>query len=798
MRLSQKPINARQIYCCVRFLGQPCFKFYSFAFEYRKNKFTSIKIIQFIFGQVGAFMRRPFALVGFTYIFALLAASYMGLGMCMGFAVLLTASSFVLYFGLRFLKWRREIIVVFLSVAAAFFMFSIYETVNYNPVYSFGGSKAVISGQIADLPQQNGGEYAYTIKTASVEEDGRIYTVKTKIRYKTDYVIPAKPLDNVKAVVDLSVPPTANGTGFDSRSYYKSKGVYLFAVPDGTAKPVVKKVENKGPYYYAIMLRQYISSAMQQYIGGDEGALADSILIGDTSSLPDTISSDFKTTGISHILAVSGTQVSIIMQYLLILASFLRLPRRPFAAVTAGAVVAYMAVTGFSPSVMRAGIMGIVYLCAVLVQRDADTMNSLGLAVLLICLVNPYAATDIGLLLSFTATLGMVLLSGKLFKFAKSHMEKMTERTRKVLILPVGVLCETIGASMVTFPIIVIAFGRVSAVSLIANMVEVPISLLVTLSAAVVAVLAPLRIFVFIIKPVAVLVRLACAFMAAFAHMLVSLPFASISVAFGFVTIFIVFSCCVLCAYRLFRGKGANIGVCAVCVLLSFAVGLCSYVVAGKGVLAVSVFPYGGTATTVFSMDSHAVIVGLSNGDPQYDIEKYLKSRNIDRVDKLILTSYSKKTVNAANKLIADIPVDSVYIPGAYAGGKNSFAGAITRPSQTMGLGGLQLTMLPDKSSTNIIALVSYGQSRAVVADGLSNKTNYSEYNLESLKAGLMTYSGNVPYSVAKGVSPQYASGGTSATSRSTLESLGCDVAAVTSDKTEFLTRGNGEYIVGD
>ena len=86
-----------------------------------------------------------------------------------------------------------------------------------------------------------------------------------------------------------------------------------------------------------------------------------------------------------------------------------RLPKRFAAGLTMAGVLCFMALTGFVPSVMRSGIMLLFYLGSQVMRRNADSINSLGLAVFLLGLANPYAAADTGLLLSFSATLGLLL-----------------------------------------------------------------------------------------------------------------------------------------------------------------------------------------------------------------------------------------------------------------------------------------------------------------------------------------------------------------------------------------------------
>jgi competence protein ComEC len=738
-------------------------------------------------------MRRPFAVIGFTFIASLVAASYAGLSISAAMAAVCAASAIVVFFGLSFFKHRKTTAVALCAAAAAFGVFCLAECLWYNPVLALNGQKAEISGEIADTPDDSNGQYIYTINADKIVVDGKTSPVKTKIRVYSYSGLEAEPFDRITANVTLSVPQDKNDYGYNSRAYYKSKGVYLFANGDDFT---VIKTQNKPPYYYAIKLRQYISGVIGKYVGGGQGALAAGILIGDTSQISSGVKDDFRTTGISHILAVSGTQTSLIMEYLmLLLCAAFRLPRRPAAAITAGAIVIFMAVTGFSPSVMRAGIMALVCLCAIMIKRDADVVNSLGLSALVLCAVNPYAATDVGLLLSLTATLGMATISKRLLSFAGEKTKNMPQGAKKFIKAPLGILCETLGASLLTYPVIVLIFGRISLISLIANMIEVSVSLFVTLLTAVAAIMSPAWFLVFLIKPVAILIRVCCAFMMWFAHALASLPFASISASYGFVDILVVFVAALFILYFVFKGKGASGGVCVSCACLAVAVGVFSYSVASHGVMTVAAVSNTGGA--IVTSNGHAVVIDLPSTEsyPEEAVESYLKARNINEIDAVILTSYDKKREQSLCQLESAMKVRRVYMP------QNGFSATdtgiaepekVSLPSKLSAPYGVTITMLPDKAQESMLALVSCASSKAVVTGG-GGLGDYSAYNPDALKADLLIFGGDLNENFSESVSPKNAAGG----SKSSVQTVSELIAAGANYNTEacsYMTRGNGSY----
>lgn len=735
-------------------------------------------------------LRRPLAVVGFSFLGALIIASYFGFGISAALAAFCLVCAAAVYFGLNFFKYRITFAVVFGAAALAFAMFCIAENIWYAPVMKLDGKTAQISGVICEAPKESYGKYNLTVNADTITVDGKNIGIKTKLSVTAYTDKQPEPFDRVTAKVTLSAPSATNAAGFNSRLYYKSKGIYLFAKSDTVN---VTHTSNKPPYYYAIMLRQYISGVISNYVGGDEGALADGILIGDTSNLPSQVKTDFTQTGISHILAVSGTQTSLIMEYLMLLLCAVRIRRRPAAAITAGAIVAFMAITGFSPSVMRAGIMSLVCLAGIIIKRDADVINSLGLSALALCIVNPFAATDVGLLLSLTATLGMVVLSGKINAFVKAKAQLLPERARAYVRAPLGILSETLGASLFTYPIILLVFGNVSLISLVSNMAEVPVSLFVTLATAVMVCFSPAPFLIFLIRPLALLIRIACAFMMWFAHLLANLPFATISAAYGFVNLFLAFAVIIVVLFFIFRKKGAAPGLCAACVSFVLAVGIFTYMLASKGVL--SILSGNSQGDAIVISNGHAVVIGLSGKYPYTVVENDLKLKNIKYIDAVVLTSYDKKQAESLAVLENDMPVLHAYAPsdseistdtGYKEPDKISVPTMLTAPY------GATITMLPDSNKEKMLALVSCNGSKAVIT-GNGDIGDYSAYNPQALKATVLMFGGSLDNSFVNAVAPSYAAGSSDADTLSMLLQQGAEVKNTSG---VFMTRGSGNYTV--
>ncbi len=165
--------------------------------------------------------------------------------------------------------------------------------------------------------------------------------------------------------------------------------------------------------------RNYLRSALTAHLSGAELAISLALILGDNSMLDKEIRDSFTNTGALHVLAVSGLHISIIMQILMaVLAVFSGvLSRRIAVILLIGIMWWYAAITGLSPSVLRAVIMFTVLSIAQLSGRNYDSLNTLLFTAFVLVLWNPLTVFDIGFQLSFLAMLGIFLFYEKIASF---------------------------------------------------------------------------------------------------------------------------------------------------------------------------------------------------------------------------------------------------------------------------------------------------------------------------------------------------------------------------------------------
>ena len=165
--------------------------------------------------------------------------------------------------------------------------------------------------------------------------------------------------------------------------------------------------------------------------GEDSGGLVCALLLGNRSYLNPTLSRDYNRAGASHLLALSGLHVSILMGAIGFLLAKLHLHRKLHAVLLAFVAVGYLLLTGVSVSATRAVVMMCMLQLSYLLAADNDTLTTLGLVGAGILLLDPYSVCDSGFILSFLATFGIVALVPPLHEYLRKRTDTACQPHQK-------------------------------------------------------------------------------------------------------------------------------------------------------------------------------------------------------------------------------------------------------------------------------------------------------------------------------------------------------------------------------
>ncbi len=321
-----------------------------------------------------------------------------------------------------------------------------------------------IYGKVDSIPEKSNEFYSFSLKTREIEYVGKVYDCKEKLEiYSTD--IPEYAFcDIVRIVGKIERPDKAKFKGdFNAEVFLRSEGITGTVF---TNKSFITRMDSDINLYDRIRsLRYTIADRIDSYASGEGKELLKGIATGDMSGFSDEMYYAFIDSGISHVTAVSGMNVTMLVAFVMFMFSFSVLSRKIRAVVSIIAVMVYAIITGLSPSIIRASVMIILTLVALLLDRKDDEITSTTFAAAIILFANPYSIFDVGFLLSFSAVIGIRLFT--------SHINSILHK-----IIPgfvADVLGVTLCAQIATLPVMVYVFNSISLVSLLTNIIVVPV-----------------------------------------------------------------------------------------------------------------------------------------------------------------------------------------------------------------------------------------------------------------------------------------------------------------------------------
>ncbi|MBI3580414.1 MAG: DNA internalization-related competence protein ComEC/Rec2 [Ignavibacteriales bacterium] len=212
---------------------------------------------------------------------------------------------------------------------------------------------------------------------------------------------------------------------------------------------------------------------LERYSSRQQANFLKAVLLGNRGDIAPELKQSFIDTGTIHILAVSGFNVGIITLICFSVFSLFRLPKAVIVVATIGVVVGHMYLTGATSSVVRATIMASVLLIGTLIERRTDIYNSLAVAALIILIWDPKQIFDVGFQLSFTAVFSIVYFYPLLVQLIKKFPEQYAKI--KWIDYALKLLAVSLAAQLGTIPFTAYYFGRISIISLIANLGVVPL-----------------------------------------------------------------------------------------------------------------------------------------------------------------------------------------------------------------------------------------------------------------------------------------------------------------------------------
>jgi competence protein ComEC len=358
-----------------------------------------------------------------------------------------------------------------------------------------GDEKITLEGMVCENPEVSPEKTDLVVLASRILRNGQYLPVSGRLLLTIRDPYRFRYGDVVRFHARLSIPHNFhNPGGFDYQTHLLLRGILVRGFVKDAAGFVVLRRDRGNPLRAALEhFRDRIRNAILEKAPGTEGKIIQAMILGDQKEIPKEAIEKFNRTGTTHLIAISGFNIGMVAVFALLLARLclkaeyllLRWNVARISILFAMLVVLlYCFIAGAGISVIRATIMVMVFLGAAILNRKADLFNALALAAFLILIFAPYSLFDISFQLSFVAVACLIffmpkwlaLLPAPRLKRAGGSIREWTlgkidEAFRGCTIFFLASLNATLG----TLPLILLYFNRLSIITLLANLICVPI-----------------------------------------------------------------------------------------------------------------------------------------------------------------------------------------------------------------------------------------------------------------------------------------------------------------------------------
>lgn len=575
------------------------------------------------------FRFRPLALWITSFAAGILCAVFTdGIASAVIFAVIGVLC--VLCVAVRRFPYRATLFPVLLAAVCGFSYFTVRDVLQTRAVSCSYGVTADIAGDITETDT-----YGFTMSLLSPGESGLKPGTRVYVYY--DYDIALSAGDRVYGSFTFS----------ESGRSVCADGVYLLANGD------ISRTEPGRGHTLLSSFRNYVCGLLENRFSADTAAVAKAVLTGDRSSVDPSLYSAYRSSGIAHILVISGFHMSLVLMSAYSVLSATGIGRRYAGIICVLLALLFSAFVGFTPSVTRAAVMCISVFIGGALNYKNDPFAALFTALGILLLWNPYSLFSVGLLLSFLCTLGIITVSPALY----GVVSKIKNRFLRGLANVFNSVALSSSAALFSFPASATVFGVFSVISPLTNLIVLPL-----FSAAVVCGYAS-----FVFPPLAAVSDIIFGLINGIARFVNSLSFSVVSTrTFGMkaAAVIAVISLLVICSVHIKR-RLKVFGICAslfaACVLLSV---LCNFYINANYVSVNSVSETG-ISQTVAASKQDCVFIDRGGG---YTDTEFVYKTGHTSVDVYIMLECDESALSAFVSVLSDINVEKLYIS---AGNRN-------------------------------------------------------------------------------------------------------------------------------
>jgi len=330
-------------------------------------------------------------------------------------------------------------------------------------------STVSLQAVVLDLPQQSGTRLSLPVRVTAV--DGRALNERAQLQLEAgsgrdEADVPAALLDPTGPLTEgarlelsdvrIEPLPKPKPGAFDYGGYLQRRGVHVVL---GGSLSELRFVGRRGGFSgLTDRLRLAARAALRRGLRSPVREILQGMVLGDDETLDQQAVDDFRRSGLLHIMAVSGENVVLLCGLVGAALGLVGVGRRARLCLLLPLILTYVVVTGSSPSIVRAGVAGVLVTLAAVASRPVDVALLLLVPAAVQLTLNPWTLLDVGFQLSFAAVLGLVLLARRMGALVRWLPRPLAE--------PASI---TMAASVATAPVSLATFGQASLIGVVAN-----------------------------------------------------------------------------------------------------------------------------------------------------------------------------------------------------------------------------------------------------------------------------------------------------------------------------------------
>lgn len=593
-------------------------------------------------------LTRPLVTAGISFLTTALVVSFFSVGISLLLFCVLLVASLIAFAALQG-KARAKVLLILLSGLAAATSYAVFASNEYD-LSSFDGQSGSINAIVTEIAPAKNSKTAYTIEVKDSSIEGMPSGFRAILYAKSDVSVDY--YDSIQ--VEGKAQKITSSPLFNIEQFYRTKGI------DMTFSSYHEiTILSSGAHsltYYAKRLNAACSEIIDRNLPRPYAGLMKAMLLGNDSDIDDIAYDSITKAGVTHVFVVSGLHISLIAMLVLFLLKLCRLPLRARSVVTIFVGWGLVAITGFGIPAIRAGIMLSVLMGANLFRRKSDGLTSLFLSGILIVLLHPVAVIDPSFLLTFTATLGILLFARPISDFicVKCNLRAKLPR---YFAETVGV---TLAANLMMLPVIIYTFKGISLAAPLTNLVVVPLLPVILVGGILLLGYSGIPLIAGFLGEA---LRILLSFILKICEAVSTFDFVYIGLNYSFVLLWLTITILLLIATALLIRKGA---VTRNVLFISFAglfVCFGFFGVYNRGNLEITTLNSFEAERLVLTCNGGATVVAF--GDDNYidvDVAKFLRSKNIHRVENYIFTESGQKSSADTEFLAATTDLYHLYL----------------------------------------------------------------------------------------------------------------------------------------